>query len=200
MKPHMRNRIFLLVLPALAAGLLASGCGSSQSEADKAAQQATQEEKNPPAITDPEVPVPKAQKVQPGPGEGDINTKPKIPAQQGQPPSELIAQDVIVGTGAQAKSGDKASVQYVGVLFDGGKEFDTSWTSETKAGTPFEFTIGSGQVIQGWDQGVVGMRVGGRRRLIIPADLAYGEAGSPPKIPANAPLVFDVDLKKVSGG
>lgn len=196
----MRNRLLLLTLPALVAGLLVSGCGSSQSAADKAAQQATQEEKNPPTISDPEVPVPKAEKVEPGPGEGDINTKPKIPAQEGQPPSELIAQDVIVGTGAQAKSGDKVSVQYVGVLFDGGKEFDTSWTSETKAGTPFEFTLGSGQVIAGWDQGVVGMKEGGRRRLLIPADLAYGEAGSPPKIPANAALVFDVDLKKVSGG
>ncbi len=196
----MRNRLLLLTLPALVAGLLVSGCGSSQSAADKAAQQATQEEKNPPTISDPEVPVPKAEKVEPGPGEGDINTKPKIPAQEGQAPSELIAQDVIVGTGAQAKSGDKVSVQYVGVLFDGGKEFDTSWTSETKAGTPFEFTLGSGQVIAGWDQGVVGMKEGGRRRLLIPADLAYGEAGSPPKIPANAALVFDVDLKKVSGG
>ena len=196
----MRNRLLLLTLPALVAGLLVSGCGSSQSAADKAAQQATQEEKNPPTISDPEVPVPKAEKVEPGPGEGDINTKPKIPAQEGQAPSELIAQDVIVGTGAQAKSGDKVSVQYVGVLFDGGKEFDTSWTSETKAGSPFEFTLGSGQVIAGWDQGVVGMKEGGRRRLLIPADLAYGEAGSPPKIPANAALVFDVDLKKVSGG
>ena len=196
----MRNRLLLLTLPALVAGLFVSGCGSSQSAADKAAQQATQEEKNPPTISDPEVPVPKAEKVEPGPGEGDINTKPKIPAQEGQAPSELIAQDVIVGTGAQAKSGDKVSVQYVGVLFDGGKEFDTSWTSETKAGTPFEFTLGSGQVIAGWDQGVVGMKEGGRRRLLIPADLAYGEAGSPPKIPANAALVFDVDLKKVSGG
>lgn len=196
----MRNRLVLLTLPALVAGLLLSGCGSSQSAADKAAEQATEQEKNPPTISDPEVPVPKAEKVEPGPGEGDINTKPKIPAQEGQPPSELIAQDVIVGTGAEAKSGDKVSVQYVGVLFDGGEEFDTSWTSETKAGSPFEFTLGSGQVIQGWDQGVVGMKEGGRRRLLIPADLAYGEAGSPPKIPANAALVFDVDLKKVSGG
>lgn len=196
----MRNRLLLLILPALVAGLVVSGCGSSQSEADKAAQQAAEQEKNPPTISDPEVPVPKAEKVEPGPGEGDINTKPKIPAQEGQPPSELIAQDVIVGTGKEAKSGDKVSVQYVGVLYDGGKEFDTSWTSETKAGSPFEFTLGSGQVIQGWDQGVVGMKEGGRRRLLIPADLAYGEAGSPPKIPANAALVFDVDLKKVSGG
>ncbi|MBU6337834.1 MAG: FKBP-type peptidyl-prolyl cis-trans isomerase [Acidobacteria bacterium] len=129
-----------------------------------------------------------------------MNTKPKIPAQEGPAPTELIAQDVIVGTGTEAKSGDKVSVQYVGVLFDGGEEFDTSWKSDTQAGSPFEFTLGSGQVIQGWDEGVAGMKEGGRRRLLIPADLAYGAAGSPPKIPADAALVFDVDLKKVSGG
>jgi len=196
----MRNRLLVLIVPALAAGLVLSGCGSSQSAADKAAEQAAEQEKNPPTISDPEVPVPKAEKVEPGPGEGDINTKPKIPAQEGPAPSELVAQDVIVGTGTEAGSGDKVSVQYVGVLFNGGEEFDTSWTSDTKAGEPFEFTLGSGQVIAGWDQGVVGMKEGGRRRLLIPADLAYGAAGSPPKIPADAALVFDVDLKKVSGG
>ena len=196
----MRNRLLVLIVPALAAGLVLTGCGSSQSAADKAAEQAAEQEKNPPTISDPEVPVPKAEKVEPGPGEGDINTKPKIPAQEGAAPSELIAQDVIVGTGKEAGNGDKVSVQYVGVLFDGGEEFDTSWTSDTKAGEPFEFTLGSGQVIAGWDQGVVGMKEGGRRRLLIPADLAYGAAGSPPKIPADAALVFDVDLKKVSGG
>ena len=196
----MRNRLLVLIVPALAAGLVLTGCGSSQSAADKAAEQAAEQERNPPTISDPEVPVPKAEKVEPGPGEGDINTKPKIPAQEGAAPSELIAQDVIVGTGKEAGNGDKVSVQYVGVLFDGGEEFDTSWTSDTKAGEPFEFTLGSGQVIAGWDQGVVGMKEGGRRRLLIPADLAYGAAGSPPKIPADAALVFDVDLKKVSGG
>ena len=196
----MPNRLLVLIVPALAAGLVLTGCGSSQSAADKAAEQAAEQERNPPTISDPEVPVPKAEKVEPGPGEGDINTKPKIPAQEGAAPSELIAQDVIVGTGKEAGNGDKVSVQYVGVLFDGGEEFDTSWTSDTKAGEPFEFTLGSGQVIAGWDQGVVGMKEGGRRRLLIPADLAYGAAGSPPKIPADAALVFDVDLKKVSGG
>ncbi len=196
----MRKPLSVLILPALVSALAVAGCGSSQSAADKAAQQATEQEKNPPTISDPEVPVPKAEKVEPGPGEGDINTKPKIPAQEGPQPSELIVQDVIVGNGAQAKSGDQVSVQYVGVLFNGGKQFDTSWKSETEAGAPFEFQLGSGNVIQGWDEGVVGMKVGGRRRLLIPADLAYGAAGSPPKIPADAALVFDVDLKKVSGG
>ena len=129
----------------------------------------------------------------PGPGEGDINKKPKIPAQTGAAPKDLVAQDVIVGKGKQAKDGDKVSVQYVGVLRDGGKEFDSSW----KRKQAFDVTLGAGQVIKGWDEGLVGMKEGGRRRLIIPAALAYGAQGSPPAIPANAPLVFDVDLEKV---
>jgi FKBP-type peptidyl-prolyl cis-trans isomerase len=127
----------------------------------------------------------------------DLKTKPKVPKATGAAPKELQASDVVAGTGAEAKEGDKVTVQYVGQLFNGGKEFDTSWQ---KGRTPFEFTIGQGQVIQGWDQGIPGMKVGGRRVLVIPADLAYGAAGSPPTIPANAPLVFVVDLKKVAKG
>ena len=82
------------------------------------------------------------------------------------------------------------TVNYVGVLYKGGKEFDASW----KRNEPFTFTLGRGQVIAGWDQGVAGMKVGGRRELIIPAPLAYGAKGSPPTIPPNAALVFVVDL------
>jgi FKBP-type peptidyl-prolyl cis-trans isomerase len=124
----------------------------------------------------------------------DLSKKPTVPKATGTAPKELQASDVVTGTGAEAKSGDKVTVQYVGTLFDTGKEFDTSWQ---KGRQPFAFTIGQGQVIQGWDQGIPGMKVGGRRVLVIPADLAYGAAGSPPTIPANAPLVFVVDLKKV---
>ena len=109
----------------------------------------------------------------------------------------LVGSDVVVGKGAEAKEGDKVTVQYVGQLFADGKEFDTSWK---KGAAPFQFTLGQGQVIQGWDQGVPGMKVGGRRVLVIPADMAYGSAGSPPTIPANAPLIFVVDLKKISEG
>jgi FKBP-type peptidyl-prolyl cis-trans isomerase len=127
----------------------------------------------------------------------DMSKKPTVPKATGAAPKELQASDVVTGTGAVAKDGDKVTVQYVGTLFNGGKEFDTSWQ---KGRTPFEFTIGQGQVIQGWDQGVPGMKVGGRRVLVIPADLAYGSAGSPPTIPADAPLVFVVDLKKIAKG
>jgi FKBP-type peptidyl-prolyl cis-trans isomerase len=124
----------------------------------------------------------------------DLSTKPKVPKATGAAPKELQASDVVVGTGKEAKEGDKVSVQYVGTLFNGGKQFDASWDRGKK---PFEFPIGQGQVIQGWDQGIPGMKVGGRRVLVIPADLAYGAAGQPPTIPANAPLIFVVDLKKV---
>jgi FKBP-type peptidyl-prolyl cis-trans isomerase len=124
----------------------------------------------------------------------DLAAKPKVPKATGAAPKQLEASDVVTGTGAEAKDGDKVSVQYVGTLFDTGKQFDASWDNGKK---PFQFTIGQGQVIQGWDQGIPGMKVGGRRVLVIPPDQAYGANGSPPTIPANAPLVFVVDLKKV---
>ena len=124
----------------------------------------------------------------------DLSKKPTVPKGTGAAPKELQGTDVVVGKGKEAKDGDKVSVQYVGVLFKDGKQFDASWDRGKK---PFEFTIGQGQVIQGWDQGVAGMKVGGRRVLVIPPELAYGASGSPPTIPPNAPLIFAVDLKKV---
>jgi FKBP-type peptidyl-prolyl cis-trans isomerase len=125
----------------------------------------------------------------------DLKKKPTAPKATGAAPAELQGSDVVVGTGAEAKDGDKVTVAYVGQLFATGKEFDTSWK---KGAAPFEVTLGQGQVIQGWDQGIPGMKVGGRRILVIPANLAYGAAGSPPAIPANAPLIFVVDLKKIA--
>jgi peptidylprolyl isomerase len=125
----------------------------------------------------------------------DLSKKPAIPKATGAAPKELQGTDVVVGKGKEAKAGDKVSVQYVGVLFKNGKQFDASWDRGKK---PFEFTVGQGQVIQGWDQGVPGMKVGGRRVLVIPPELAYGAAGSPPTIPANSPLIFAIDLKKVA--
>ena len=191
----IKTRLPIALLLCAALPLLVA-CGSTQSSADQAAEQAASEQANPPTITDVTTPAIKAVKVTPGPGEGDLKVKPVIPSQSGAAPKVLVVQDLIVGTGAEAKSGDSVTVQYVGVLFANGKEFDSSW----KAGKPFTFTLGSGGVIAGWDQGVEGMKVGGRRRLIIPADLAYGAAGSPPAIPANAALVFDVDLVSVKAG
>jgi len=108
-------------------------------------------------------------------------------------PGGLKVQDIVVGTGAEAKDGMKVSVHYTGWLTDG-----TKFDSSLDRGQPFPFTLGTGAVIKGWDQGVKGMRVGGKRRLTIPPDLAYGERGYPPVIPPNAPLVFEVELLGVN--
>jgi peptidylprolyl isomerase len=97
--------------------------------------------------------------------------------------------DIKVGTGQVAKAGDKVKVHYTGWLTTG-KKFDSS----VDANRPFDFTIGTGEVIKGWDEGVTGMKVGGKRQLRIPPDLAYGESGHPPQIPQNATLIFDVQL------
>jgi peptidylprolyl isomerase len=120
-------------------------------------------------------------------------TKPKVEVPDGPPPKTLQTDDITVGEGTEAEAGDTLTMQYVGVLYDNGKEFDSSWS----AGQPFEFQLGAGSVIPGWDQGIQGMKVGGRRELIIPPDLAYGAQGSPPTIPPDSTLVFVVDLLDV---
>jgi len=121
-------------------------------------------------------------------------TKPTVTVPPGPAPTTLQKQDLILGTGAEAAAGKKVSVQYVGVHYTTGKQFDASWDR----GEPFSFTLGAGDVIKGWDQGVPGMKVGGRRQLIIPPDLAYGPAGAPPDIGPNETLVFVVDLLSVA--
>jgi len=120
-------------------------------------------------------------------------TKPKVEKPSGPPPKELEENELVEGEGAEAKSGDEVTVQYVGVNYKTGKEFDSSWSREE----PFSFTLGSKSVIPGWEQGVEGMRVGGRRELVIPPELGYGETGAPPAIPPNETLVFVVDLLEV---
>jgi peptidylprolyl isomerase len=187
-----------LLLALFAFAPVATGCGdeTEPSTADRYAQKAQDEAEKRPASADADAKPIEAEKVEPTAGEADLNTKPKIPKASGAAPKELVAQDLIVGNGAEAKSGDPVSVQYVGVTYDDNKEFDASW-SGSKPGKAFTFTLGQGGVIQGWDQGVVGMKVGGRRKLVIPPDLAYGAQGSPPNIGPNETLVFEIDLKKV---
>ena len=107
-----------------------------------------------------------------------------------QPPTKLEIEDVVVGSGRAAQTGDTVRVQYTGTLLSGEK-FDSSYDH---GGTPFKVTLGKGEVIRGWDQGLLGMKAGGKRKLRIPPELGYGEQGSPPTIPANASLVFDVEL------
>ena len=123
----------------------------------------------------------------------DTNKKPKIEVPEGEPPAGLQIEDLKVGDGTTAKAGDTVTVDYVGVAYSTGEEFDSSWSS----GQPFTFPLGQGQVIPGWDQGVAGMKIGGRRKLVIPPDLAYGEQGSPPAIGPNETLIFVVDLRGI---
>jgi peptidylprolyl isomerase len=119
--------------------------------------------------------------------------RPIVDKPEGDIPFELGVEDLEVGEGDEATAGKKVSVHYVGVSFSTGEEFDASWNR----GQPFEFKLGKGQVIPGWDQGVAGMRVGGRRRLTIPSAMAYGARGAGGVIKPHEPLVFVVDLLAV---
>jgi FKBP-type peptidyl-prolyl cis-trans isomerase len=193
---HLRFRL-PIALVSLAALAVLPGCGGDDSSTTSQPTQPAQTQTTPQQQT-PQSKAPKAKTVEPSAGEANINRKPKVPKGEGNPPSSLVVQDLIVGKGKKVKSGDIVGVQYVGVLFKNGKEFDTSWQTKRR-GQTFGFPLGAGQVIPGWDQGVVGMKPGGRRKLIIPADLAYGAQGFPPKIPPNSALIFDVDLESAGG-
>ena len=181
---------------ALVAVLAVAGCGGSSKKKATAAtpppatqtqtqaQTETQTQSNAPSTT-----------VLPTPTK-DLSKKPRIPQQPGNTPSVLVKQDIVKGTGATAEPGDTVTVQYVGVRFRDGQQFDASWNRHQ----PFTFPLGAGQVIQGWDKGVAGMCVGGRPQLTIPPDLAYGAQGAPPDIAPNETLIFVVDLVKVQKG
>ncbi len=119
--------------------------------------------------------------------------KPNVQIPDGPPPRTLQKEDIVVGTGPEARAGQTVSVQYVGVAWSTHRQFDASWDR----GQPFSFTLGAGQVIRGWDQGVAGMKVGGRRRLTIPPDLGYGARGAGGAIGPNETLVFVVDLIEI---
>jgi peptidylprolyl isomerase len=123
---------------------------------------------------------------------GSVKTAPTVTVPSGTPPKQLESADLIVGKGAAAAVGDTVTVQYVEASHSSGKVIQSSWTSQ-----PFQFTLGENQVIKGWDMGLVGMRVGGRRELIIPPSLGYGASSQGPSIAANDTLIFVVDLQKI---
>ena len=122
-----------------------------------------------------------------------VATKPTVEIPAGAPPTELVKEDLVTGSGAEATPGSTVEVHYVGVSWSTQKQFDTSWDR----GKPFDFPLGAGRVIRGWDEGVAGMRVGGRRRLTIPPALGYGARGAGGAIGPNETLVFVVDLLAV---
>ena len=175
-----------VTLATAAVAIAVAGCGGSDKKAETTATAA-------PAQTQTATATATAAPSAPAAISKNLKAKPKIPAPSGQPPAKLVVKDIVKGSGKKAKAGQTVSVQYVGVSWSTGQEFDASWDR----GQPFSFSLGAGQVIPGWDQGVAGMRVGGRRELIIPPDLGYGAQGSPPAIAPNETLIFVVDLKKI---
>ena len=185
----MRKNVTALTGLLLAAFALAA-CGDEPSDSRDSASKPVPSPTTTATETNPEAP---STPTEGGKVSKDLDQKPEIPKPTGSPPTKLEALDIVKGKGAAAKEGDKVSVQYVGVAFSTGEEFDASW----ERNEPFEFTLGAGEVIPGWDEGVVGMKEGGRRQLTIPAELAYGAQGSPPAIGPNETLVFVIDLEKI---
>lgn len=163
-----------LIAIALCTALAVAGCGGS----DDSSTGSTKAEGSAPAESS---------------GDASNRSKPRVTVPSAAPPKQLEETDLIEGTGAEAKAGDEVTVQYVGVNYKNGKEFDSSWSRNE----PFPLTLGAGLVIPGWEQGIEGMKVGGQRELIIPPELAYGEEGRPPAIPPNETLVFVIDLLEV---
>jgi len=181
-----------VITPLAVTAVAVAGCGSSSKAPGiqpAPSAGATQAQVTAPATTTStttSVPTPKP----PSP----LSKKPVVTVPTGPAPTSLVKKDLIVGTGKPAAEGDTVTVNYVGVLYKGGKEFDSSWSRNQTFTTP----LTTGSVIPGWVQGIPGMKVGGRRELIIPPNLAYGKAGSGSTIPPNSTLVFVVDLLSVS--
>ncbi len=175
----------ILLFTILALAVVAAGCGkgATYSDVNTTTTQATEDTGSSDEKSGKTV-MPKVS--------GSANSKPQISDASGDPPTKLVEKDIKVGTGKTAKDGDEVTVAYVGHNWSNNEEFDASWGKD-----PFTFTIGQGQVIKGWDEGVVGMKAGGRRLLIIPPELGYGAQGQG-SIPANETLIFVVDLKSVN--
>lgn len=184
------GRSLLIILACLA--LVAAGCGSSSSSTSSSSgESSTTAKKSEDTTTSTAEESIDPAAVKRAEAEAKKKTKPKVVPPKGPKPKNLVVKDLEVGTGPEAKSGDELTVQYVGVGYESGKQFDSSWERE-----PFTFTLGEGKLIKGWEEGLEGMKVGGRRELITPPDYAYGSEGAGTIAP-NATLVFVVDLLRV---
>jgi peptidylprolyl isomerase len=181
----MRTR-HLIACGLAALSLAAAGC--SEEEAEESAST--------PETAEPEGAAAEPAPSEPAEPEGapseptEVKGKPKVTVPEGPAPAKLEIEDIEEGTGPAAEAGSQISVNYVGVNYSDGEEFDSSFNT----GAPFDFQLGAGMVIPGWDQGLEGMKVGGRRQLVIPPELAYGPQGSPPAIGPGETLVFVIDL------
>jgi peptidylprolyl isomerase len=197
----LRVRTTTIALLAIAA-LGTTACGNDDEPASTAADPvATAEAPETTTVQPPDVTVqapattpttPAKAPAEPASISKDLKTKPAIPKPTGTPPAKLVVDDIVKGKGKTAKVGDSVTVQYVGVSYSTGAQFDASWDG----GKPFAFQLGRQLVIAGWDQGVAGMKEGGRRELVIPPELAYGAQGRPGIAP-NETLVFVIDLLSV---
>jgi peptidylprolyl isomerase len=184
---NRRTSARLLSVAVLSLSLAACGSsdGSAQSSGGSTAQQSSAQACEPrPATAEAPAEV-----------SSDLTVAPKVPATDAAPPCDLQISDVVVGTGAEAVDGTSAAVKYVGSFYGTGEEFDSSWSRGDAETLPV--TVGAGQVISGFDQAVTGMKVGGRRMVVIPSDLGYGPSGQGP-IPGGATLVFIIDLTEAS--
>ena len=176
----MRTR-HLIACALAALSLAAAGC--SEEEAEESASTPAEQTSEPEGTT-----------AEPAPsGPAQPKPKPMVTVPEGPPPTELQIEDIEEGAGPAAKAGSQISVNYVGVNYADGEEFDSSFNT----GVPFDLQLGASMVIPGWDAGLVGMKVGGRRQLVIPPELAYGPQGSPPAIGPDETLVFVIDLLDV---
>jgi peptidylprolyl isomerase len=168
----------LLLAGCLGAGLIA--CGSDDEAGSDTSTTATGPQRS---VKDVDIADPE-----------NVKEKPSVGIPDGKPPTKLEQADLVQGTGPAVKNGDKLSVNYVGLAWSTGQEFDASWDRKET----IDVTVGAGGVIPGWDRGLVGVKKGGRRLLVIPPSLAYGAEGQPPTIAANETLVFVIDVEKVT--
>jgi peptidylprolyl isomerase len=177
----------LFVLLALLAALALAACGGDEEDSGSGGDSADTSQESPPPSDD------TGTETETAPDLTDTSVKPVIDIPSGMPPRRLVKEDIVKGKGPAAKPGDTVIVNYVGVSFSTGEEFDASWDT----GQPFPVQLGAGNVIEGWEKGLLGIKKGGRRELIIPPEQAYGAKGAPPSIGPNETLVFVIDALEI---
>ena len=182
-RPELRRTTRTLIALALATTLAA--CGEDGEDAAEA-------EATPTALT---CPIEATEVEPPAGATTDLSQKPEVQPGEGPPPTELQYADIVEGDGEEAQTGDQVTVKYVGAFYESGEEFDSSWSRGPDETLPFG--ICRQGVVPGFAVGPTGLKEGGRRRIVLPAEYAYGAQGNPPTIPPNSPLIFVVDLVEV---